>query len=86
MEWWRTRLENYAQAVALAAKRFGVPATIVTLNGSVAEKVAQTKEYGAEVIFGGDSSETIKVCAERLAAERGLTLIPPFNHPQTIAG
>ncbi len=77
---------NHAQAVALSAKLFGVPATIVMLDQSVAEKVAQTREYGAEVIFGGDSSENIKECAERIAAERGMTLIPPFNHFGTIAG
>ncbi|MGH8471712.1 MAG: threonine ammonia-lyase [Gammaproteobacteria bacterium] len=77
---------NHAQAVALAAKHFGVPAAIVMLNQSVAEKVARTKEYGAEVIFGGDSSETIKARAEEIAAERDITLIPPFDHPGTIAG
>ncbi|MGH8545200.1 MAG: threonine ammonia-lyase [Gammaproteobacteria bacterium] len=77
---------NHAQAVALSAKLFGVPATIVMLNQSVAEKIAQTKEYGAEIIFGGDSSETIKARAEEIAAERSMTLIPPFNHPGTIAG
>jgi threonine dehydratase len=77
---------NHAQAVALSAKLFGVPATIVMLNQSVSEKVAQTKEYGAEVIFGGDSSENIRACAERVAAGHGMTLIPPFDHPGTIAG
>jgi threonine dehydratase len=77
---------NHAQAVALAAKLFSVPATIVMLNQSVVEKVAQTEEYGAQVIFGGDSSEKIKACAEQIAAERGMTVIPPFNHPRTIAG
>ncbi len=77
---------NHAQAVALAAKLFSVPATIVMLNQSVAEKVAQTEEYGAEVIFGGDSSEKIKACAEQIAAERGMTVIPPFNHPRITAG
>jgi threonine dehydratase len=77
---------NHAQAVALAAKLFGVPATLVMLNQSVAEKVAQTEEYGAEVIFGGDSSEKIKTRAERIAADRRMTVIPPFNHPWTIAG
>jgi threo-3-hydroxy-L-aspartate ammonia-lyase len=77
---------NHAQAVALAAKLFGVPATLVMLNQSVAEKVAQTEEYGAEVIFGGDSSEKIKTRAERIAADRGMTVIPPFNHPWIIAG
>jgi threonine dehydratase len=77
---------NHAQAVALSAKLFGVPATIVMLAQSVAEKVAETKAYGAEVIYGGDSSEEIRVCAERIAAARGMTLIPPFNDPGTIAG
>jgi threonine dehydratase len=77
---------NHAQAVALAAKLFDVPATVVMLNQSVAEKVAQTKEYGAEVIFGGDSSEKIKARAEEIAAERGMTVIPPFDHSGTIAG
>ena len=77
---------NHAQAVALSAKLFGVPATIAMLNQSIEEKVAQTKAYGAEIIFAGDSSEGIKARAEEIATERGMTLIPPFNYPGTIAG
>lgn len=77
---------NHAQGVALAAQMLGVRATIVMLNASIAEKVDQTRAYGAEVILGGNLSEEIKAVAERLAEERGATVVQPFNQPGTIAG
>jgi threonine dehydratase len=77
---------NHAQGVALAARMLGVRATIVMLKSSIAEKVDQTRAYGAEVILGGDLSEEIKAAAERLAEERGATVVQPFNQPGTIAG
>lgn len=77
---------NHAQGVALAAQLLGVPAVIVMLDQSVPHKVEGTKSYGAEVILGGASSEAIKDRAEAIAAERGMTLVPPFNHPKIIAG
>ncbi len=77
---------NHAQAVALAAKLRSIPAIIVMLDQSVAHKVERTRGYGAEVVFGGDSSEAIQKRAEEIAAERGYDLIPPFNDPDIIAG
>lgn len=77
---------NHAQGTALAARLLGVPATIVMLNSSIPEKVEQTKAYGAEVIYGGERSEEIRALAERFAEERGLTVVPPFDHEDTIAG
>jgi threonine dehydratase len=56
------------------------------LDQSVRHKVEGTKSYGAEVILGGDSSEKIKARAEQEAAQRGATLVPPFNHPKIMAG
>lgn len=77
---------NHAQGVALAGKILGVKATIVMLNASIKEKVEQTKAYDAEVILGGNSSTEIKEVAEKLAEQKGYTIIPPFNHPNTMAG
>lgn len=77
---------NHAQGVALAAQIFGIPATIVMLDQSMAHKVEGTKSYGAEVIFGGRSSEEIKARAEAIAAERGRTIVKPFDDPFIIAG
>jgi threonine dehydratase len=77
---------NHAQGVALAARVLEVKAVIVMLNQSVKEKLEQTRAYGAEVILGGEKSEEIKAKAEALAKERGYTVIPPFNHPNTMAG
>jgi threo-3-hydroxy-L-aspartate ammonia-lyase len=77
---------NHAQAVALAASLFGVPAVIVMPSDAPAVKVAATRGYGAEVVFfdrHGQSRETI---GAQLASERGLTLLPPFNHPAVVAG
>lgn len=77
---------NHAQAVALASKLLGVRATVVMLDQSVPVKVAGTKGFGAEVIFGGKSSTAIKDLAEKLAAEKGYLLVPPFNDPLIMAG
>ena len=77
---------NHAQGVALAGQIFGIPTTIVMLDQSMAHKVEGTKSYGAEVIFGGKSSEEIKARAEAIAAERGRTIVQPFNDPFIIAG
>lgn len=77
---------NHAQGVALAAKTCGKSACIVMLNSSIRTKVEGTKSYGAEVILGGETSVLIKERAEREAAERGFTYVPPFNHPHIIAG
>jgi threonine dehydratase len=77
---------NHAQGVALAAQSLGLPATIVMLDQSVPVKVEGTRSYGAEVVFGGSSSEAIKRRAESIALETGRTLVPPFDDPLIMAG
>lgn len=77
---------NHGQAVALAAQRVGAPAVIVMPTTAPAIKVEGVKSYGAEVIFEGTTSTQRKARAEALAAERGLTIVPPFDHPWIIAG
>lgn len=75
---------NHAQAVAYAAARFGVPAVIVVDDSAPATKVEATRAYGAEVISVPlDQREEV---AYRVAAERGGTLVPPFDSPEVIAG
>jgi len=78
---------NHAQAVALAGRILGIPATIVMPKDAPAVKVAATREYGAEVVFydraAGEGREAV---AERVAREKGSVLIPPFDHPDIIAG
>jgi threonine dehydratase len=78
---------NHAQAVALAGSLLGVPATIVMPADAPAVKVAATRGYGAEVVLydraRGESREQV---AANIAAERGCTVIPPFDHADVIAG
>ncbi|HUF86615.1 MAG TPA: threonine/serine dehydratase [Thermohalobaculum sp.] len=78
---------NHAQGVARAAELMGVPAVIVMPRDAPALKVANTRAYGAEVVpydrAGGEDREAI---GGRLAEERGLTLIKPFDEPMVIAG
>lgn len=77
---------NHAQGLALACSLQGVPCTIVMPADAPAVKRAGTEAYGAEVVTyarGGESRESI---GARLSQERGLTLIPPFDHPAIIAG
>ena len=77
---------NHAQAVALVGRILGVPATIVMPSYSSAAKLEATRGYGAEVVFYDQAGEERDAMAERLASQRGLTLIPPFDHPDIIAG
>jgi threonine dehydratase len=77
---------NHAQAVALVARMLGIPATIVMPGSAPAPKLAAVRDYGAEVVFYDALGEGREPLAERLAVERGLTLIPPFEHPDIIAG
>ena len=78
---------NHAQGVALAAKMHGVPAVIIMPDDAPAMKLANTRALGAEVVTydraGGESREAI---GDALSAERGLTLIRPYDEPQVIAG
>ncbi len=77
---------NHAQAVALASQLHGIPATIIMPEDAPASKLAATRGYSAEVVtydrYGGDRN----AIGNRIATERGATLIPPFDHPAVIAG
>jgi threonine dehydratase len=77
---------NHAQAIALAAQLLGIPATIVMPIDAPRMKVEATRGYGAEVIGYDRYKEDREAISRRLAAERGLTLIPPFDHAHVIAG
>jgi threonine dehydratase len=78
---------NHAQAVALAGRLLGVPATIVMPSDAPAVKVAATRGYGAEVaLYNRASGEGREQMAQRIAREKGATLIPPFDHVDVIAG
>ncbi|WP_397541366.1 pyridoxal-phosphate dependent enzyme [Roseovarius salis] len=78
---------NHAQGVARAAAEFGVPAVIVMPDDAPRLKIDNTRALGAEVVLydrqGGDSRERL---GEAIRAERGLTLIKPYDEPQVIAG
>lgn len=77
---------NHGQAVALAARAYGVPATVVVPKTAPAIKVEAIERLGAEVIFEGTTSLQRQSHAEKLAAERKATIIPPFDHLDIIAG
>jgi threo-3-hydroxy-L-aspartate ammonia-lyase len=77
---------NHAQAVALSAKILGMPAVIVMPQDAPALKIAATRGYGAEVILYDRYVEDREAIGKQLAAERGLTLIPPFDHADVISG
>ncbi|MDM0119447.1 threo-3-hydroxy-L-aspartate ammonia-lyase [Variovorax arabinosiphilus] len=77
---------NHAQAVALSARLLGMPAVIVMPLDAPAAKVTATRGYGAEVVTYDRFTEDREAIATRLATERGMTLIPPYDHPDVIAG
>jgi threonine dehydratase len=77
---------NHAQAIALAASLSGIKAAIIMPHDAPALKVAATKGYGAEVIVYDRYQENREEIGRRLAAERGMTLIPPYDHPDVICG
>lgn len=77
---------NHAQGVALAAARHGAPAVIVMPEDAPRIKIANTRALGAEVILYDRAREDRDAIGARLARERGLTLVKPFDDPQVIAG
>jgi threonine dehydratase len=77
---------NHAQAVALVAREFGVPATIVMPSTAPAVKLEAVRGYGAELVHYDLLGEPREALAARLASERGLTLVPPFDHPDILLG
>ncbi|HEX2724855.1 MAG TPA: threo-3-hydroxy-L-aspartate ammonia-lyase [Beijerinckiaceae bacterium] len=77
---------NHAQAMALAAQLQGVKVTVIMPHDAPAMKVAATRGYGAEIVFYDRFKEDREAMGRELAAQGGLTLIPPFDHPGVIAG
>ena len=77
---------NHGQAVALAAQRLGTTAVIVMPTTAPKVKVDGARGFGAEVVFAGTTSLDRKLKAEEIAAERGLAMVPPFDHRMIIAG
>ena len=76
---------NHAQAVALAGRLLGVPRVIVMPADAPKVKVDATKGYGAEVVLYEKNQDREEV-ARKISSERGLSLIPPYDHPHIIAG
>ncbi|WP_130651145.1 pyridoxal-phosphate dependent enzyme [Egicoccus halophilus] len=77
---------NHAQAVALAARLLDVPATIVMPLDAPTVKVDATRGYGAEVVTYDRYTQDRRAIGEAIAAERGATVIPPYDHVDVIAG
>jgi threonine dehydratase len=77
---------NHAQGVALAARELGVRATIVMPTDAPAPKVEATLSYGAEIVRYDRLTEDREAIARRLADERELALVPPYDHPLIMAG
>jgi threo-3-hydroxy-L-aspartate ammonia-lyase len=77
---------NHAQAVALAAATLGMPATIVMPTDAPPVKLAATRGYGAEVVTYDRYTEDRVALAGSIAEARGATVLPPFDHPDVIAG
>jgi threo-3-hydroxy-L-aspartate ammonia-lyase len=77
---------NHAQAVALAASLLAVPATIVMPTDAPPIKLDATRGYGAEVVTYDRYTEDRAAIATAIADERGATLLPPFDHPDVVAG
>ncbi len=77
---------NHGQALALAARMFGVPAVIVMPETAPPVKVEGVRGYGAEVVFAGTTSPERFRKAHELVEQRGLVMIPPFDDPRIVAG
>jgi len=77
---------NHAQGLALAARVLGIPATVVMPSDAPQIKVEATRGYGADIVLYERLAGDREAIARQLADERGLTVIPPFDHPHIIAG
>jgi len=80
------RLGNHTQGVAWAAAAHGMPAVILMPSDAPAGKIEGTKALGAEVVLYDRGRQDRDALGAELAAARGLSLIPPFDHPDVIAG
>lgn len=77
---------NHGQAVAYAARMFGVPCTVVMPTTVTAAKRAGAERYGAKIVLAGVTSLERLAKADELAAETGSVVVPPYDHPLIIAG
>jgi threonine dehydratase len=77
---------NHAQAVALSAKLFEIPAAIVMPADAPKAKIAATREYGAEVVLYDRYQESREAIGTQLSQERSMTLVPPFDDHEVMAG
>jgi len=82
---------NHAQAIALSARLLGMPSVIVMPQDAPAAKLAATRAYqdgqaGSSVVLYDRYSEDREAIGRRIASERGMTLIPPYDHPDVMAG
>jgi threonine dehydratase len=77
---------NHGQAMALAARELGAPAVVVMPTTAPKVKIEGVKGFGAEVIFAGTTSTERRERAEAEAKARGLTIVPPFDHPWIVSG
>lgn len=77
---------NHAQAVALSARMLGIPAVIVMPHDAPRIKTDATRGYGAEVIFYDRLHDDREQISAELVRTRGLSLLPPYDHPDVIAG
>ncbi|RYY93363.1 MAG: threo-3-hydroxy-L-aspartate ammonia-lyase [Comamonadaceae bacterium] len=77
---------NHAQAIALSARLLGMPATIVMPQDAPAVKIEATRGYGAKVVLYDRYTDDREQIGRDLAARHGFTLIPPYDHPDVIAG
>ncbi|MCA1737382.1 MAG: pyridoxal-phosphate dependent enzyme, partial [Actinobacteria bacterium] len=77
---------NHAQAVALAGQLLGIQTTIVMPTDAPAVKLAATRGYGAEVVEYDRSETTREELGAGISRKRGLSIIPPYDHPDVIAG
>jgi threonine dehydratase len=77
---------NHAQGVALAARELGIRATIVMPTDAPTLKMQATRDYGAEIVTYDRLTEDREAIARQLAADRGLIVVPPYDHPSIMAG
>ena len=77
---------NHAQGVAYAAKKFGIPATIVMPQAAPIAKVQATEGYGAKVVLAGDCYDAAYTRAREICDSEGSTFLHPYNDPEVIAG
>ncbi|KAF8461951.1 pyridoxal-phosphate dependent enzyme [Kalaharituber pfeilii] len=77
---------NHAQALALAAREAGIPCTVVMPTISTRSKIAATQGYGANIVFSGLTSTEREAVVSQVQGKSGAILIPPYDHPDIIAG